>query len=230
MQTPTVPTPPPPPLPPMTGVVGPQLITPDAPLPVQGRSLAQLRSIRSELSDQLISASGRRDELSEQLQEALASGRTGAEVEGLQARIQQLDARILQLEGDIASTGREVAMVASEGGMTSSLGFADNPFGMNPGQMTGVSVVFIIFVLFPLAIAMARGIWRRASRPAPPPALPAESVQRLERLEQGMDAVAIEVERISEGQRFVTRLLTERAQPVAQRLAEAVPVRDGGRE
>ena len=30
------------------------------------------------------------------------------------------------------------------------------------------------------------------------------------RIEQGMDAVAVEVERISEAQRFTTRLLTER--------------------
>jgi len=42
------------------------------------------------------------------------------------------------------------------------------------------------------------------------PALPAESGERLERIEQGMDAIAIEVERVSEGQRFVTRLLSER--------------------
>ena len=36
-----------------------------------------------------------------------------------------------------------------------------------------------------------------------------ESSQRLERLEQGMDAIAIEIERVSEGQRFVTKLLSE---------------------
>lgn len=32
---------------------------------------------------------------------------------------------------------------------------------------------------------------------------------RLTRIEQGMDAVAVEVERISEAQRFTTKLLTE---------------------
>ncbi len=34
---------------------------------------------------------------------------------------------------------------------------------------------------------------------------------RLERIEQAMDAIAIEVERISENQRFTTKLLSERA-------------------
>jgi hypothetical protein len=33
--------------------------------------------------------------------------------------------------------------------------------------------------------------------------------QRHERLEQGVDAIAIEIERITEGQRFVTKLLAE---------------------
>jgi hypothetical protein len=34
---------------------------------------------------------------------------------------------------------------------------------------------------------------------------------RLERIEQAIEAMAVEVERISEGQRFVTRLLAERS-------------------
>lgn len=38
-----------------------------------------------------------------------------------------------------------------------------------------------------------------------------EMSKRLERLEQTTDATALEVERISEGQRFTTKLLAERA-------------------
>ena len=34
--------------------------------------------------------------------------------------------------------------------------------------------------------------------------------ERLTRIEQAVDAIAVEVERISEGQRFVTRVLSER--------------------
>lgn len=41
--------------------------------------------------------------------------------------------------------------------------------------------------------------------------------ERLEQLQQSMDSVAVEVERISEGQRFTTKLLAERAE------REAVP-------
>jgi hypothetical protein len=45
----------------------------------------------------------------------------------------------------------------------------------------------------------------------------------MERLEQAVDAIAIEIERVSEGQRYVTRLLTEGAAsalPVGQKAGE----------
>lgn len=49
------------------------------------------------------------------------------------------------------------------------------------------------------------------------PAL-APTDERLARLEQAVESIAIEVERISEGQRFVTKLMSEKAQ---------LPVREG---
>lgn len=38
---------------------------------------------------------------------------------------------------------------------------------------------------------------------------------RLERVEQAVEAIAIEIERVSEGQRFVTKMLNDRAQPLS---------------
>ncbi len=53
-------------------------------------------------------------------------------------------------------------------------------------------------------------------------------MDRLVRIEQTLDAVAIEVERISEAQRFATKLLAERVreQPGTQAIAEPVSVPD----
>ena len=48
----------------------------------------------------------------------------------------------------------------------------------------------------------------------------ASSDQRLERVEQAVESIAVEVERISEGQRYVTKLLSDRAKP----LPEGVPI------
>ena len=43
---------------------------------------------------------------------------------------------------------------------------------------------------------------------------------RDDRLEQAVEAIAVEVERVAEGQRFVTKLLAERSQPLSDRLPQ----------
>lgn len=72
-----------------------------------------------------------------------------------------------------------------------------------------IVAILSVFVFFPLAIGVARLIWKRASEP-PRRALTDDTALRLERLQQAVDAMAIEVERISEGQRFMTKVLAEK--------------------
>jgi len=57
-----------------------------------------------------------------------------------------------------------------------------------------------------------RILWRLGSttKPRQVAASTTEDVARLQRLEQAVDSIAIEVERISEGQRFTVALLSER--------------------
>jgi hypothetical protein len=81
--------------------------------------------------------------------------------------------------------------------------------GLSSKQVVALGVLSIIFIWFPLATALSRRIWKRSAAPAVPPAALTETAQRLERLESSVDAIAIEIERISEGQRFVTKLLAE---------------------
>ena len=54
----------------------------------------------------------------------------------------------------------------------------------------------------------------RLTRRAPQPELSGatQAAERLDRLQNSVDAVAIEVERIGEAQRFATKLATERAE------------------
>jgi hypothetical protein len=77
-----------------------------------------------------------------------------------------------------------------------------------------IIVVAIIFgtaavVLVPLVRAWAKRIEGRGSAPAP---LPADLAERLDRIERAVESVAVEVERISEGQRFVTKVLSDRGE------------------
>jgi hypothetical protein len=95
---------------------------------------------------------------------------------------------------------------------------------MNNVDPEPILITFTLFVLCPIALSISRLIWKRGSVPARS-AVPNDSAQRLERIEQSMDAIAIEVERVSEGQRFVTRLLSERTAALSVGQPGAEPVR-----
>jgi hypothetical protein len=94
---------------------------------------------------------------------------------------------------------------------------------LSSDQITAISIVAIVMIGFPIALAMARRLWRRGTR-APESARDLENGQRLRRMEHAMDAVAIEVERISEGQRFLTQIFAQE-QKRAQ-LPATEPLRD----
>lgn len=174
-------------------------------LPTQPRvytkeGIDALRSQRSELSRQLNSAQGRRDEASSQLNSATSP----TERTGLEQRLIVLDDRIAQIERDIASTGQE--LVFAQVGLSTSAASAPRYGPFSSGQLTSISIVSIVLVWAPLAFAMARVMLKRWAVPRAAPQV-IESAERLQRMEQAMDAVAIEVERISEGQRYVTQLM-----------------------
>jgi hypothetical protein len=73
----------------------------------------------------------------------------------------------------------------------------------------------VIAIGYPLARAYAK----RMESGATTPQVPADVSARLERMEQAIDSIAVEVERISEGQRFTTKLLAERVAPAAPEIA-----------
>jgi len=80
----------------------------------------------------------------------------------------------------------------------------------------GVWIPIILFSSLPImaiGIPIARAYARRVAQQPQHPSLPPEVTARLERMEQALDTIAVEVERISEGQRFTTKLLSERVAP-----------------
>lgn len=68
---------------------------------------------------------------------------------------------------------------------------------------------FATAIICAIGIPLARAYSRRMDAESRNPRIPSEVAGRLERIEQSLDAVAIEIERISEGQRFTTKLLSE---------------------
>jgi hypothetical protein len=97
----------------------------------------------------------------------------------------------------------------------------DPLFGQKQLENVGLGA-FILMI--PIVLAYARRIWMRSGPRGVSPDL--ESSPRLQRMEQAIESIAIEVERIGEAQRFSTKLLTERqSDPIANRIAPvATPI------
>ncbi len=188
-------------------------------LPTSEDELEELIAQRRELRDQLESVSDRRTNLAQELAETVDPA---ARV-GLEGRLSVLDNQILQLENDLAVTGRQLTAAPAElVSHTEHQNLISADDGFEDGMMAGgFTVLFFATVLG----YFLRRRWKRA-RPARAAEVADASSQRLERLEQGMDAIAVEIERISEGQRFVTRLLSESQVALAppKRLAKAAKV------
>jgi hypothetical protein len=96
-----------------------------------------------------------------------------------------------------------------------SRGTAAPTTGGPPPEVVDISIAFFvtvaaIVILLPLARAFARRMDRRSAGTQVPP----EVTAQLEHLNRAVDAIALEVERISEGQRFTTRLLTDQRESI----------------
>jgi chromosome segregation ATPase len=126
------------------------------------------------------------------------------------------DLTAAQIELDMTNRRYERALAQSRQGAEPKIATVAPPpqrplFTSSQVEDVGVGVFLL---MLPLVLALARRIWVRAGRPAA--AVGLESGPRLQRIEQAVESIAIEVERIGEAQRFTTRLLTERqAEPVA---------------
>jgi hypothetical protein len=93
-----------------------------------------------------------------------------------------------------------------------------------PGEIIPPQAVDIAFGFFWMVAAIiiglpiARAFARRMDRKGGVHQVPTEVSTQLAHLNQAVDAIALEVERISEGQRFTTRLLSEQRDAARQTL------------
>lgn len=189
---------------------------------------------RDELREQLEGLRHQRNRITEELTN---SETRGVDRQGLETRLQVMDARIVAVDKALAQADANVSAAAAlptaVAGHEARLRAdrrADQANESEPGPYV-MGGLFMVVVLLPLSIAYARRIWRRGAQAAA--ALPADIVERFSRLDQAMESIAIEVERIGEGQRFMTRVMTDTnsrglgagpAQPVQQGVRDPVPL------
>ena len=169
---------------------------------------------RKELGDQLERLNDARQDLSNRLADPELAK---ADKAGIEGRIATMDARIAEVDKQIANADAQVAQAAGVPGAI----VEPPPIERNgpPEEVFVLGGLFIVVVLLPISLAYARRIWRRSA--AVVSSLPQEVMDRLTRLDQAVDAIAVEVERIGEGQRFMTRVLAEK--PVGAAALGAAP-------
>ncbi len=170
-------------------------------IPTTHQEMQTLVARRGQLSDQLGNVTDRRNDIIQQLRTVPDEGKPG-----LQAQLQVLDSRVLQLENDLGTVGREIAAASPQ-----LISMASEPRNPPSDDSFGAGMAALgvpLFLVMSAFYFFSRRRWKREARRAAP-LLPAVDSERLQRLEHGMDAMAIEIERISEGQRFVTKLLSE---------------------
>lgn len=120
----------------------------------------------------------------------------GVQIAGVEGQLATLKAQIAQRHGHVTVIPPDAIL-------------RNQPW-IDVGRASGpLAIILAIAVLGPLSF----GIARRLSRPrhiAPVDRTDTLAAARMERLEQAVDSIAIEVERISENQRFMTRVLVEK--------------------
>ena len=192
-QTPT-PTPPAPPAPPATTV------------PLGGADLGALQAQLADLQVQQSALKAQWNGLKRQLDQMLQNNPARP---GVQQEWANVGSQLAAVDGQVAALSARIAQ--KQGGNPGVPGIIINPpiRRGDPDLPIAGGIAIMLALILPLSISYAIRMLRRTPQPSAPRM--DDLSPRFDRLEQAVDAIAIEVERVSEGQRFVTKILAERA-------------------
>ena len=183
------------------GVTAGQASTPQAPTPPTREQQQEMRDAARQLRDAI------RQNINQQLinEQANAEAARAIRDQGATVKTPVVPA----LPGVFGAQGGPVTIQTPDGKTTIIRQGGPSDMGIPP-EAVDISIAFFltvaaIIIFLPLARAFARRMDRRSATTQIPP----EVSTQLEHLNRAVDAIAVEVERISEGQRFTTRLLTD---------------------
>jgi hypothetical protein len=211
----------------------PPRIAPQVPGPATGPSglpptadLGTLQSQLAELTVQQAALKAQWDGLRRQLDNMLQSNPARP---GIAQEWADVGSQIAKVDGQVAALK---ARIAQKQGFPVGTPIARPPSNdrrPDPDMIVGGGIAVLMALVLPISISFAI---RNLRRTRPMPSAPSQDYSgRFDRLEQAVDAIAIEVERVSEGQRFVTKILAERpAESKALGAGAAEPVRFGERQ
>jgi hypothetical protein len=122
---------------------------------------------------------------------------------------------------DAAQAAQDAAQAVQQNGPVIVVpGRRNGDFQIDPAQIRPMvenitSYFFVTVAVIAIGVPLVRAIGRRFG-PAPiAPPLPKSVADQLQRIETAVESMAIEVERISEAQRYLTKLQSGQLQPAA---------------
>lgn len=176
------------------------------PVQVQTPDVATLQSQLADLRVQLSGLQAKWDGLYSQLDVML---RNNPARPAVQQQWADVGIEIARVKGEIAYREAQIARAQGRPIGTTQVP-PPAPFSgraVDPDLVVVMSSVLLMALGLPMSIAWAKRIWRRKPDA---PTVPTDFGPRLANIERAVDAIAIEVERISEGQRFVTKIFVDR--------------------
>jgi hypothetical protein len=194
--------------------------TPPPAAPASAPALTDLAGLQNHLADLNVQLAGYQGQMTAVQRQLRNKALDPASRSQLFLKTTQLSTQLAQTEGDIAAIRMQIAQqqgvsasqVSNTGQIVVPPPYNPPPYtprrNADPDMVVGLSFALAMVIGFPLAVGYARRMWR--GKPAAAPAPTNDIAPRLDRLEQAVDTIAIEIERISEGQRFVTKILAER--------------------
>ncbi len=198
---------------------------------VQTRAeLETLIRSRDELTGQLARVNEQRGELAQQRLNAEARAQASSDksldrrlIQDYQQQISELTTRSGQLQRQVALADEAIAKAIASGvgtqpqepGVTSTvISVPSEDFSAREALLRDRYQSMMIAegaALILVCVTVGRLMWKRSLRRATAMFAPASDVTGMK---HAIDAIAVEVERISENQRYATKLLQERAEPM----------------
>src|SRR4051812_36080839 len=179
--------------------------TPTTGLDLGGYSANQLRRMLDELRRQRQDFADRRQTIGGNYERATGDNRAG-----IGERLKMLDQTIVSYESEIGRVGR--AYSTKIGGEASTVMPGSRPPGnwIPEDEFAGWMTANFFITATIIFMFTRRLLRRKYGRMAPVSQQNiAGSTEWLDRIEQAVDTIAVEIERVSENQRFMTRLMTE---------------------
>jgi hypothetical protein len=132
------------------------------------------------------------------------------DLEGVNERIGELQRQRDEARNDARNQTRAVAQVPPS---------APEPPPVEVGGLANVGIVMLMLFVGPILVILVYRVLTRGRARDP---LDLEVSPRLQRMEQTIESIAMDVERLVEGQRFTTKILAERHPDSAPRV-QATP-------